>query len=81
MPADINDMKLKTKLLLAVTLLLVPEVLLVWYVASKYVLEFNLSGFAFEDFLAFLIKTPVIIIINIVFSIAFLVLYRALTKK
>jgi hypothetical protein len=74
-------MKLKTKLLLAISMLLVPEMLLVWYLESSYKLYFDLSGVPTTDFLTFLFRNPVIIILNIFFAIAFLILYRMFSRK
>jgi hypothetical protein len=74
-------MRLKSRLLLAMALLLVPELLLLWFLASGYALDFGFSVVPGVDFLTFLLSNPVIIVINMVLAAAFLLACRTSKRK
>jgi hypothetical protein len=77
-------MKLKTMLLILIALVIVPEILLVAYVTSKYAVNFSVPqeySDAASAFLAFLLVNPMFLILLVVVFIVMAVLYAALKAK
>ena len=77
-------MKLKSILMILILLIVIPELLLVAYIASKYTAKMEISPIyanTFTAFLTFLITNPVFLMIIIVLVIAMAILYFAIRTK
>jgi hypothetical protein len=74
-------MKLKYVLLVLIIIVMVPEILLISYLFSKYSLNIKLPQFPMNDFLSFLFLNPFFLIIMLVVFISMLILYFALQAK
>ena len=74
-------MKLRTKLTIVLCLFLLPEALLIAYLASNYTVSVDLSGVPTTDFLTFLLKNPILIIANVLFVIAAFIILRIMPRK
>ena len=74
-------MKIKGILLIIVILVVIPEILFVSYVFSKYSIEINFSPNYTSDFFTFLLSNPIFFIVILVVIIMMLILYFALQTK
>jgi hypothetical protein len=74
-------MKLKYILLVLIIIVMIPEILLISYIFSKYTLNIELPQLPVNDFLSFLFLNPFFLIIILVVFICMLILYFALQAK
>lgn len=74
-------MKLKSILLILIVIVMVPEILLVTYVFSKYSINIVLPGNYANDFFSFLFANPVFFMVVVIVIIMMLILYFALQVK
>lgn len=74
-------MKPKNILLILIVIVMIPEILLVAYIFSKYSITIDFSPVYSTDFLSFLLVNPVFFVVLIVVIIMMLILYFALQIK
>jgi hypothetical protein len=74
-------MKLKYILLVLIIIVMIPEILLISYIFSKYSLSIELPQLPVNDFLSFLFLNPFFMMIILVVFISMLILYFSLQVK
>ncbi|MHA1222816.1 MAG: hypothetical protein ACTSP3_06105 [Candidatus Heimdallarchaeaceae archaeon] len=72
-------MKLRNILLILIILIIIPEILFVAYLFSKYKIEFpEIQQSHITDFVTFLINNPLFLVIVVIVIIVMVILYFAL---
>jgi uncharacterized membrane protein len=74
-------MKLKDMLLIAIIIVMIPEILLTAYIFGRYSINLGLVESSARDFLSFLISNPLFFVIIILVFIVMLILYFTLQTK
>jgi uncharacterized membrane protein len=74
-------MKLKDMLLIAIILVMIPEILLTAYIFGRYSINLGLVESSTGDFLSFLMSNPLFFVVIIVVFIVMLILYFTLQIK